>query len=248
MKTLRAWTMRLAGLFGKARREKEMAEELESHLAMHIADNLRAGMTPVQARREAMLKLGGLESVKEAYRDRSTAPFLEHLGMDVRFTFRQLRKNPGFATTAVVVLALGMCASIAIFAFVDAALIKPLPYPDPLRIAAVTETAPGFARANLSYPDYQDWKRLNTVFASLDRLHRGWLPGRYAFGRRADAGWTCQLRILSHATHKPGLGPGLFSERRSARRSARRDAELRHLAAAVRRERQHLRPARQVER
>ncbi len=168
MKTLRSWTIRLGGLFGKARREKAMAEELQSHLAMHIADNLRAGMTPEQARREAMLKLGGLESLKEAYRDRSTVPFLEHLAMDVRFTFRQLRKNPGFAATAVLVLALGMCASIAIFAFVDAALLKPLPYEDPLRIAAVTETAPGFARANLSYPDYQDWKRLNTVFASLD--------------------------------------------------------------------------------
>ncbi len=168
MKTIRAWAIRLSGLFGKARREKEIAEELESHLAMHIADNLRAGMTPEQARREAMLKLGGLESVKEAYRDRSSAPFLEHLAMDVRFTFRQLRENPGFAATAVLVLALGMCASIAIFAFVDAALIKPVPYPDPLRLVAVTETAPGFPRANLSYPDYLDWKRLNTVFASLD--------------------------------------------------------------------------------
>jgi macrolide transport system ATP-binding/permease protein len=168
MKTLRAWIVRLGGLFGKARIEKDMAEELDSHLAMHIADNMRAGMTLEQARREAMLKLGGMESAKEAYRDRSTAPFLEHLALDLRFTFRQLRKNPGFAATAVLVLALGMCASVAIFAFVDAALIKPLPYPDPLRIASVTETAPGFPRANLSYPDYLDWKRLNTVFASLD--------------------------------------------------------------------------------
>lgn len=168
MKTIRAWAIRLSGLFSKARREKEMAEELESHLAMHVADNLRAGMPPEEARRQAMLTLGGLENVKEAYRDRSTAPFLEHLAMDVRFTFRQLRKNPGFAATAVLVLGLGICASAAIFAFVDAALIKPLPYPDPTRIAAVTETAPGFGRANLSYPDYQDWKRLNTVFASLD--------------------------------------------------------------------------------
>lgn len=168
MKTLRVWAIRLAGLFGKEHLEKEMAEELESHLALHLADNLRAGMTPEQARREAMLKLGGLVSVKEAYRDRSTAPFLEHLTMDVRFTFRQLRKNPGFAATAVAVLALGMCASIAIFAFVDAALLKPVPYPDPSRLATVTETRPELGRANLSFLDYQDWKRLNTVFASLD--------------------------------------------------------------------------------
>jgi macrolide transport system ATP-binding/permease protein len=167
MKTARAWMMRLAGFFGKTRRDKEMADELESHLAMHIADNLRAGMTPHQARREALIKLGGVESVKEAWRDRSTAPFLEHLALDLRFTFRLLRKSPGFAATVVIVLALGMCASIAIFAFVDAALLKPIPYPDPSSLAAVTEMAP-FGRANLSYPNYQDWKRLNTVFSSLD--------------------------------------------------------------------------------
>src|SRR5580658_7469991 len=99
MKTLRAWMMRLGGLFGKARREKEMTDELESHLALHIADNLRAGMTPHQARREALLKLGGVESVKEAYRERSTAPFFEHLALDLRFTLRLLRKSPGFAAT-----------------------------------------------------------------------------------------------------------------------------------------------------
>jgi macrolide transport system ATP-binding/permease protein len=149
MKTLRAWMIRRAGLFGKERREKE------SHLAMHIADDARAGMTPEQARRAA-------------YRDRSTAPFLEHAAQDLRFTLRQLRKSPGFAGTALLVLALGMCASIAIFAFVDAALIKPLPYPDAARLAAVTESVPQIPRANLSYADYQDWKRLNTVFSSLD--------------------------------------------------------------------------------
>lgn len=168
MKTLRAWMMRLGGLFGKDRRETELAEEIESHLEMHIADNLRAGMPAEQARREALLRLGGVESVKEAYRERSTAPFLEHLMLDFRFAVRQLRKNGAFAGTAVLVLALGMCASIAIFTFVDAALIKPLPYPDAARLVAVTESAPQFPRASLSYPDYQDWKRFNTVFRSLD--------------------------------------------------------------------------------
>jgi macrolide transport system ATP-binding/permease protein len=168
MKTLRAWTMRLGGLFGKERHETEMAQEIQSHLEMHIADNLRAGMTPGQARREALLKLGGVEPLKEAYRDRSTVPLLEHLMLDLRFTARQLRRTPAFATTVTLVLALGICANVAIFAFVDAALIKPLPYPDPTRLVAVTESSPQFPRANLSYPDYQDWKRFNTSFRSLD--------------------------------------------------------------------------------
>jgi macrolide transport system ATP-binding/permease protein len=168
MRTLRAWMVRLSGLFGKERRDAEMTEEIESHLAMHIADNIRAGMAPQQARREALLRLGGVESVKEAYRERRTVPFLENLLVDLRFTVRQLRKNPGFAGTAVLVFALGMSASIAIFAFVEAALIKPLPYPDPTRLVAVTESSGQFPRANLSYLDYQDWKRSNRVFRSID--------------------------------------------------------------------------------
>ncbi len=90
------------------------------------------------------------------------------LMQDLRFAFRQFRKNPGFGLTAVLMLALGIGASVAIFAFVDAALIKPLPYADPNRLVAPTETIAAFGRANLSYQDYLDWKRMNKVFASLD--------------------------------------------------------------------------------
>ncbi|HTS36863.1 MAG TPA: ABC transporter permease [Candidatus Solibacter sp.] len=87
---------------------------------------------------------------------------------DLKYAFRQLRKNPGFTATAILILALGVCASVAIFGFVDGALIKPLPYSDPNRLVYVTESVPMFPRANLSYPDYLDWKRMNTVFSSLD--------------------------------------------------------------------------------
>ncbi|MGZ4814901.1 MAG: ABC transporter permease [Terriglobales bacterium] len=90
------------------------------------------------------------------------------LFQDFRYSLRQLRKSRGFAATAILVLALGMSASVAIFAFVDAALIKPLPYANPDRLVDVTESAEMFPRANLSYPDYLDWKRLNTVFSSMD--------------------------------------------------------------------------------
>jgi hypothetical protein len=74
----------LGGLFGKERRDAELAEELESHLQMHIEDNLRAGMTPEEARRAALIQLGGLESVKEAYRDQRGVPWLETLIQDLR--------------------------------------------------------------------------------------------------------------------------------------------------------------------
>src|SRR5580765_1448395 len=86
---------------------------------------------------------------------------------DIRFAIRQLRKSPGFTGTAIFALALGMCASVAIFAFVDAALLKPLPYPNPSRLVGVFESVQMFPQSNLSYADYLDWKKLNTVFSSL---------------------------------------------------------------------------------
>jgi predicted permease len=87
---------------------------------------------------------------------------------DFRYAVRQLRKNPGFAFTSILILALGICASVAIFGFVDAALLKPLPYRDSARLAWVTESVEMIPRADLSYPDYLDWKRLNQVFSSFD--------------------------------------------------------------------------------
>ncbi len=165
MRKLRALLLRFKGLFLK---NDEFADELESHLQMHIDDNIRAGMSPHEARRVAVMKLGGLDQTKEAYRDRATIPFLESMVQDLRFTLRQLRKNPAFTITATAMVALGIGASVAIFAFVDAALIKPLPYRDTSRLLFVTETTPDIPRAAISYPDYLDWKKLNRVFDSLD--------------------------------------------------------------------------------
>ncbi len=166
MRKLRAWLLRFRGLFLKD--DRDFADELESHLQMHIDDNIRAGMSPQEARRVAVMKLGGVDQAKEAYRDRATIPFLESVVQDLRFTFRQLRKNPAFTTTATAMVALGIGASVAIFAFVDAALIKPLPYQNPSRLLFVTETTPDMPRAALSYLDYLDWNKLNNVFDSMD--------------------------------------------------------------------------------
>src|SRR5947209_814835 len=127
MKFVRAWVCRLTGLFLRNRREREFTAELESHLQLHMDDNLGRGLALEQARREALLKLGGIEPTKEAYRDRSMIPFVEETRQDLRYALRQLLKNPVFACTAILVLALGLSASVAIFAFVDAAMLKPLP-------------------------------------------------------------------------------------------------------------------------
>ncbi len=168
MRALRGWMLRFAGLLPSARRERELADEIEGHLEMHIDDNLRLGMSLEEARREAVMRLGGVESTKQIYRERRSVPLFENTLQDFRFAIRQLRKNPGFTATAIFILALGMCASVAIFAFVDAALIKPLPYQNPGRLVGVFERIEGCVQCDLSYLDYLDWKERNQSFSSLD--------------------------------------------------------------------------------
>src|SRR3982750_4006608 len=137
MKTLRSWALRLAGVLFKQKREDDFAAEIESHLQMQIEDNVRSGMDLEEARRAAAMKIGGVEQAKQAYRERGTMPILESVGQDLRFAVRQFVKNPGFAGIAVIILALGIGASIAIFVFVDATLLKALPYRQPERLACV---------------------------------------------------------------------------------------------------------------
>ena len=95
MRGLRAMLSRVGGLFGGARRERELSDEIESHVEMQVEDNLRAGMTPEEARRAAMLQMGGVEKTKQAYRERSTLPMVENVVRDVRFALRQLKRSPG---------------------------------------------------------------------------------------------------------------------------------------------------------
>src|SRR5256885_1722816 len=115
MRRLRKWIVRFGGLFNKQQKDRELEDEIESHLQLHIEDNVRLGMTFEEARRQAMIKLGGIESTREAYRDQRGLPLLETLMQDVRYGARQLLKNPGFAAVAVMTLALGIGASTEMF-------------------------------------------------------------------------------------------------------------------------------------
>src|SRR5438876_1552755 len=104
MNRFRAWLFRLGELFRKERRDRELSAEMDSHLQLHIEDNLRAGMSPAEARRQALIKFGGIEQTKEIYRDRRGLPLVETLFQDLRFAARMLRKNLGCTASAVLAL------------------------------------------------------------------------------------------------------------------------------------------------
>ncbi len=165
---VRAWLMRSAAMFGRARRERELAEELESHLQMHIEDNLRAGMSDEEARRQALVKLGGVAQITEEYRRQRGLPLIETLGRDFRYGFRRLSKSPGFTFVAILSLALGIGANTAIFSLVNTALLRPLPVERPEQIVSLTNTTGNRSFPAFSYPNYKDFRdRSGDLFDGL---------------------------------------------------------------------------------
>src|ERR1700691_603620 len=134
MRTIRRFFRRL-GSWARTRQDEErLRAEIEEHLALLTAENLHAGLSPGEARRQAMLKFGAVEANSEDYRDRKGLPFIENLLQDTRFALRQLRRSPAFTITTVLILALGIGATTSIFTLVHAVLLKSLPVANPAEL------------------------------------------------------------------------------------------------------------------
>jgi predicted permease len=158
----------LKQLFSRRYRYDELSETIREHLDEKIADLMDRGMTREEAERTARREFGNVTRIEERSREVWQWPILESVIADLRYTLRQLRRAPGFAATAIIVLALGIGASVAIFAFVDAALLEPLPYADPNRLMAVNGSSAESPLWPLAYPDFVDWQRMNKSLTSLD--------------------------------------------------------------------------------
>ncbi|MEO5740941.1 MAG: ADOP family duplicated permease [Vicinamibacterales bacterium] len=129
--------LRAIGLPRKRSADRDFSAELESHLEMHIADNIRAGMTPEEARRQALIVLGGVEQTKERYREARRAGTADQLRQDLRYAGRGLARNPGFALAAILTLGLGIGANAAVLAVAYGVLMRPLPYADAARLVVL---------------------------------------------------------------------------------------------------------------
>ena len=167
MRAVRRFFARLAAPATRRYDEERLREEVEEHLALQTAENLRAGLSPVEARRQAVLKFGAVESIKEDYRDQRGLPFLETLRQDVWFGLRLLRKSPGFTLVALLTLALGIGANTALFSVINAVLLNPLPYPHADQLVALHESKPNFDRGSISYPNFLDWQKDNRTFSAM---------------------------------------------------------------------------------
>src|ERR671922_843301 len=165
-----SWWNRLRTLFRRGRRVRDIDDEIAFHLAMRQAELERAGLAPEIARRIAARQFGNVTALKEQTRDMWTFPSFESLVQDLRYALRTLRRAPAFALVAVLVLAIGIGATTAMFSLVDTMLVRGLPYPQADRLVVLignVQRAAGIERRGNSYPDHVDWRARATSFDEM---------------------------------------------------------------------------------
>ncbi|MCG6954996.1 MAG: ABC transporter permease [Gemmatimonadetes bacterium] len=160
----------LRTLFGKARLDRELDEELDSYMAMLADEKVRAGLSPAEATRQVRIELGGAEQVKEKVRERRLGAGLDALFQDIRFALRTLARDAGLTLAILVILGVGIGANTALFTTVDTVLIRPLPYSEPDRLVIGLKTMGGAVSGPVSRVDYFDYRRDVEAFDQLALL------------------------------------------------------------------------------
>jgi predicted permease len=178
MRALKRSLTRLLNVTTGRRTGEQLREEIESHVAAQTEENIRAGMTPQEARRQARLKFGSVESVRQDYHAEEGLPIVENLLLDVRYALRVLRKSPAFTLVALVTLMLGIGANVVVFGVVNEVLLHPLAVSDPQTLYQVRHKQWTIGRLlTTSYPAFKDFQQRNTSFSGMAGVY-GYSTGR----------------------------------------------------------------------
>jgi hypothetical protein len=169
---LTQFRLALRSVFLRKRVDQELDEELQYHLERQIKEGINTGLTPEEARYAASRAMGGITKSKEECRDMRRVNFIDDLLRDLRYAGRHLRRSPGFAALAILIMALGIGASTAVFSVVNAVLLKPLSYRDPERIVTLSNFStsrevPTALSKQVSVPDFQDWHDQSSSFEAM---------------------------------------------------------------------------------
>jgi len=188
MRFLRRFFIRLSNFTAGRRADQRLQEEMAEHLALQTEENLRAGMSPVEARRQAALKLGAAQAIREHHNAEQGLPLAENFLFDLRYAFRMLYRSPGFSLIVIATMALGIGATTAIYSVIDATLLHPLPYPHPSELVRIEANLPGVGAhdVGISIPEFRDlqnsgiFQNVSLSFFGTDNLTGSAQPVRIA--------------------------------------------------------------------
>jgi hypothetical protein len=149
--SLRQLLNRIRAFFSGSRMDADLDAEMASHLDFAIEENIQRGIPPNEARRQALVRFGGVEQAKQQHRETRGMPFLEILLQDLRFTARTLRRDRIFTIVALLILGLGIGANIAVFSVVNTLLLRPLPFPESQRLVRILSKKPSGGESGMTY-------------------------------------------------------------------------------------------------
>ena len=207
--------------------DERLKEEIEEHLALQTAENLRAGLPPAEARRQAVLKFGPVQAIREQYQAEVGSLLLQSWLQDLRYAFRMMAKSPGFTAVVVLTLALGIGANTAIFSVVNAVLLQPLPYADPGQLMGVSEAEQkaGISDAGISWPAFEALRNQSRSFSVVAgfAIHALTLTGR---GEPANVSTVAVTPgFFSRLSHEPSARPRVAARRWRERGGAGRGSQ-----------------------
>jgi predicted permease len=209
MTTFRQSIQRFRSLFGQETINAEVAREMAAHIAIATDENLAKGMSPGEARRQALIEFGGIAQARDQHHEARGIPALETLFQDLRYALRTLRRDAGFTTVAILILALGIGANIVVFSVVNTLLLRPLPFPQPtqlVRIAPLVSKC-GASCATYSTDAVQEFQRHNTSFSDITGYDAFTAPGNWKLNNGGIPKPFSQVEVMDNFFHTLGVQP-----------------------------------------